>query len=166
MLERLGRLCVGLGLIWVLVVVGYWLLVGIERPEEWAPYLDRAITSDVRQFLYSFLTFVVTPIGMLMLLRDMFSDPEPLWLTLAAPGVFASVYALLLAAAVPDVGQAILLAADPVVARIFPGMALSRSSADSVSWLARFGGMLLVLAGIPAGIGMVLRLLTGGSRRR
>ena len=166
MLERLGRFCVGVGLIWVLLVVGYWLMVGIERPEEWAPYLDRAITSDVRQFLYSFLTFVVTPIGMLMLLRDMFSDPDPLWLTLASPGVFASVYALLLAAAVPDVGQAILLAADPVVARIFPGMALGRGSIDSITWLARFGGMLLVLAGVPAGLGMVLGLFTGRSRKR
>jgi len=166
MLERLGRLCVGVGLIWVVVVVGYWLMVGLERPEEWAPYLDRAINSDLRQALYSFLTFVVTPIGMLMLLRDMFGDPEPLWLKLAAPGVFASVYALLLAAAVPDVGQPILLAADPVVARILPGMALTRTSADSISWLARFGGLLLALAGIPGGLGMVLGLLTGGSRKR
>jgi len=31
MLERLGRFCVGLGLIWGLIVVGYWLLVGVER---------------------------------------------------------------------------------------------------------------------------------------
>ena len=165
MLERLGRLCVGIGLIWVLVVVGFWLMVGLDRPEEWVPYLDRAIASNLRQALYSLLTFVVTPIGMLMLLRDMFADPEPLWLKLAAPGVFASVYALLLAAAVPDVGQPILLAADPLVARILPGMALTRSSADSISWLARFGGLLLVLAGIPGGLGMVLGLLSGGSRR-
>ncbi len=166
MLERLGRLCVGVGLLWVLVVVGYWLMVGLERPEEWAPYLDRAINSDLRQALYSFLTYIVTPIGMLMLLRDMFGDPEPLWLKLAAPGVFASVYALLLAAAAPDVGQPILLAADPIVARILPGMALGPRSTDSLSWLARFGALLLVLGGIPGGLGMVLGLLTGGSRKR
>jgi hypothetical protein len=166
MLERLGRLCVGVGLLWVLVVVGYWLMVGLERPEEWAPYLDRAINSDLRQALYSFLTYIVTPIGMLMLLRDMFGDPEPLWLKLAAPGVFASVYALLLAAAAPDVGQPILLAADPIVGWILPSMALGPRSADSLSWLARFGGLLLVLGGIPGGLGMVLGLLTGGSRKR
>ena len=166
MLERLGRLCVGVGLLWVLVVVGYWLMVGLERPEEWAPYLDRAINSDLRQALYSFLTYIVTPVGMLMLLRDMFGDPEPLWLKLAAPGVFASVYALLLAAAAPDVGQPILLAADPIVARILPSMALGPRSTDSLSWLARFGALLLVLGGIPGGLGMVLGLLTGGSRKR
>ena len=28
MLERLGRLCVGLGLLWVVVIVGFWLMVG------------------------------------------------------------------------------------------------------------------------------------------
>lgn len=166
MLERLGRLCVGLGLIWVLVVVGLWLMVGLERPEEWTPYLDRAISANVREALYFLLTFVVTPIGMLMVLRDFFGDPEPLWLKLAAPGVFAGVYALLLAAAVPSVGQPILLAADPVVARILPSMALSRSPEASLSWLARFGGLLLVIAGIPGALGIVLGLLTGGSRRR
>ena len=166
MMERLGRLCVGVGLLWVVVMVGFWLMVGLDRPEEWTPYLDRAITSDVRQALYFALTFIVTPIGMLMLLRDMFGDPEPLWLKLAAPGVFASVYALLLGATVPDVGQPILIAADPIVARILPGMALSPGSADSLSWLARFGALLLVLGGIPGGLGMVLGLLTGGSRKR
>lgn len=165
-MERLGRLCVGVGLLWVMVIVGFWLLVGADRPEEWTPYLDRAITSDLRQFLYFALTYVVTPIGMLMLLRDMFGDPGPLWLKLAAPGVFASVYVLLLAAATPEVGQPILASADPIVAQIFPGMALGPRAADSLTWMARFGGLLLALGVIPGVLGMVLGLLTGGSRGR
>jgi len=165
MLERLGRLCVGLGLIWTLVVVGLWLMVGLDRPEEWAPYLDRAITSDVRQAVYFLLTFVVTPVGMVMVLRDMFGDPEPLWLKLAAPGVFASVYALLLAAAVPEIGQPILHAADPVVARILPGMALGPKAQDGLSWLARFGGLLLVIGVIPGALGVVFGLFMGPPRR-
>jgi hypothetical protein len=166
MLERLGRLCVGLGLIWILVVVGLWLMVGLDRPEEWAPYIDRAISSDLRQTLYAILTYVVTPIGMLMLLRDILTDEGPLWLKLAAPGVFASVYALLLAAATPDVGQPLLRSADPVVARLFPTLVEGKNASDSLSWLARFGGMLLVLAGIPGVLGAVLGALTGGPRRR
>jgi hypothetical protein len=165
MLERLGRLCVGLGLIWVLAVVGLWLMVGLDRPEEWAPYIDRAISSDVRQTLYAVLTFVVTPIGMLMLLRDIFTDEGPLWLKLAAPGVFASVYVLLLAAATPDVGQPLLRSADPVVERFYPTL-VAKNATDSLSWLARFGGMLLVLAGIPGVLGSVLGVFTGGPRRR
>ena len=166
MLERLGRLCVGLGLIWVLAVVGLWLMVGLDRPEEWTPYLDRAIASDVRQVLSFLLTFVVTPVGMLMVLRDLLGDPEPLWLKLAAPGVFASVYALLLAATVPEVGKPILLAADPVVARVLPGMALGPKAQDSLSWLARFGGLLLLIAGIPGVLGVVLGFFSGRPPRR
>jgi hypothetical protein len=166
MLERLGRLCVGLGLIWVLVVVGWWLMVGADRPEEVTPYLERVMSSDVRSALHFALTFIVTPIGMLMLLRDMFGDPEPLWLKLAAPGVFASVYALLLAAAAPEVGQPLLLAADPIVAWLSPGTVLSRSPTDSASWLARFGGLLLVIAGIPGGLGLLVGFLSGSGRKR
>jgi hypothetical protein len=166
MLERLGRLCVGLGFLWVVIMVGLWLMVGLDRPDEWAPYIDKAISSDARQAVYSLLTFVVTPIGMLMLLRDMFADEGPLWLKLAAPGVFASVYALLLAAAAPAVGQPLLQGADPIVARILPGMGLTAKSVDSASWLARFGGLLVVLGGIPGALGMILGILTGGSRRR
>jgi hypothetical protein len=166
MLERLGRFCVGAGIIWGIIIVGYWLMVGVERPEEWAPYIDKAMSAGVRSTLYSLLTYVVTPIGMLMLLRDAFMDEGPLWLKLASPGIFASLYALLLAAAVPDIGQPILLQADPVVQKFFPSMALGKTAVDSVTWLARFGGLLLVLSGIPGVLGLILGVLTGSSRRR
>jgi hypothetical protein len=166
MLERMGRLCVGLGVIWVLIVVGLWLMVGLDRPEEWTPYLDRMMSSDWRHAIYFLMTFVVTPIGMLMVLRDFFGDPGPLWLKLSAPWVFAAVYALLLAAAVPDVGQPILLAADPVVTRLLPSMTLGPRASDSATWLARFGALLLVIAVIPGALGLLLGFLTGGSRRR
>jgi hypothetical protein len=166
MVERLGRFCVGAGIIWGIIIVGYWLMVGVERPEEWAPYIDKAMSAGVRSTLYSLLTYVVTPIGMLMLLRDAFMDEGPLWLKLASPGIFASLYALLLAAAVPDIGQPILLQADPVVQKFFPSMALGKTAVDSVTWLARFGGLLLVLSGIPGVLGLILGVLTGSSRRR
>jgi hypothetical protein len=166
MVERLGRLCIGIGLLWVLLVVGLGLMVGLDKPEALAPYLDRVVGSDLRQALYLGLTFVVVPVGMLMLLRDMFGDPEPLWLKLAAPGVFAAVYALFLAAAVPRVGQPLLLLADPLVAQILPGVALSRDAGDGTSWLARFGALLVVVAAIPGALGLLAGLLAGGSRSR
>ncbi len=165
MLERLGRLCVGLGFIWVVIVVGLWLMVGLERPDEWAPYLDQILSSDVRDGIYSILTFVVTPIGMLMLLRDMFADEGPLWLKLAAPGVFVSVYALLLAAAAPSVGQPFLQGADPIVTKIIPGITLSPRPTASGSWLARFAGLLVVLGGIPGVLGAILGAFTRSPRR-
>jgi len=166
MLERLGRLCIGMGLLWVLLVVGLGLMVGLDKPEVLVPYLDGVIGSDLRQVLYLGLTFVVVPVGMLMLLRDMFGDPEPLWLKLAAPGVFAAVYALFLAAAVPQVGQPLLLMADPLVAQVLPGTALTRDAGDGTSWLARFGALLVVVAGIPGALGTLVGFLVGGSRSR
>ena len=166
MLERLGRLCVGLGFLWVVIIVGLWLTVGLDRPEEWAPYLDQILSSDVRDGIYSVLTFIVTPIGMLMLLRDMFTDEGPLWMKLAAPGVFASVYVLLLAAAAPTVGQPFLQGADPIVTKLIPGMTLSARQTDSASWLARFMGLLVVLGGIPAVLGVILSPFTRGPKRR
>jgi hypothetical protein len=45
-------------------------------------------------------------------------------------------------------------------------MGLTAKSVDSASWLARFGGLLVVLGGIPGALGMILGILTGGSRRR
>jgi hypothetical protein len=166
MLERLGRFCVGFGVLWVLLLVGLGLMVGLDKPETLAPYLDRLIGSDLRQFLYMGLTFVAVPVGMLMLLRDMFGDPEPLWLKLAAPGVFVSVYALFLAAAVPDIGQPLLLAADPLVTQFLPGMTLTRDPGDGISWLARFGAFLTVLAAMPGVLGALVGLVTGAARSR
>jgi hypothetical protein len=166
MLERLGRLCIGLGLLWGLLVVGIRLIAGFDKPAMLAPYVDRLIGSDVRQILYLGLTFAVVPIGMLMVLKDMFGDPEPLWLKLSAPGVFAAIYALFLTAAAPQLGQPLLLAADPLVVRLLPGTVLTRDPNDGVSWLARFGALLVVIAGLPGAVGFLAGLLAGGSRSR
>ena len=166
MLERLGRLCVGVGLLWVLLVVAVGLMAGLDKPELLAPFIDDMLGADLRQGLYLGLTFVVVPIGMLMLLRDMIGDPEPLWLKLAAPGVFAAVYALFLAAAVPRVGQPLLLIADPLVTQFVPAASLTRDPGDAPSWLARFAAVLVVIAGIPGILGLVAGFLAGGTRRR
>ncbi len=166
MLERLGRFCVGFGVLWVLLVGSLGLMFGLQMPELLAPYTDRILGTDLRQFLYMGLTFVVVPVGMLMLLRDMFGDPEPLWLKLSSPGIFASVYALFLATAVPQIGMPILLAADPLVTQFLPGMTLTKDPGDGMSWLARFGAFLAVLAAIPGVLGVLVGLVTGGSRRR
>jgi hypothetical protein len=166
MLERLGRLCVGVGLLWVLLVVAVGLVGGLDTPELLAPFADGMLGPDLRRVLYLGLTFVVVPVGMLMLLRDMIGDPEPLWLKLAAPGVFAAVYALFLAAAAPRVGQPLLLAADPLVTQFLPATSLTRDPGDAPSWLARFAALLTVIAGVPGVLGFLAGFLAGGSRRR
>ena len=166
MLERLGRLCVGVGSLWVLMVVGTGLMVGLDKPETAGAVPGPSDRLDLRQLLYLALTFVVVPIGMLMIIRDMIGDPEPLWLKLAAPGGFAAVYALFLAAAVPQLGQPLLLAADPVVAQMLPSDSLTRIQGTASSWLTRFGALLAIIAAIPGALGLVAGLLhPGGSRR-
>ncbi len=47
-----------------------------------------------------------------------------------------------------------------------PGHDAGPAPADSLTWLARFGGLLLVLGGVPGVLGMVVGLLTGGSKER
>ena len=49
MLERLGRLCVGLGFLWVVVIVGFWLMVGLDRPDESASSLSRFSSMQARE---------------------------------------------------------------------------------------------------------------------
>lgn len=166
MLERLGRLCVGLGLLWVLLLVSVGLMFGLDQPEQLAPYMDAMIGPDVRKVLSLGMTFVVVPIGMLMVLRDMIGDPEPLWLKLAAPGGFAAVYALFLAAAAPQLGQPILLIADPLVHQMLPDVSLSRDPGNGLGWFARFGALLAIIAGIPGVLGFLAGLVAGGGRSR
>jgi hypothetical protein len=67
---------------------------------------------------------------------------------------------------VPQIGQPILLTADPLVTQFLPGMTLTKDPGDGMSWLARFGAFLAVLAAIPGVLGVLVGLVTGGSRRR
>jgi hypothetical protein len=163
-MERLGRFCVGAGLIWVFLVLSAFA-IGLATPEEWTPYLDRIMRPEVRRALHLGLTVVVVPIGMISLLRDMLMDPGPLWLKAALPGVFASVYAVVLAAAYPSVGQPLLLMADPVVMRFLPSFPLGQGEEDIASWFVRGAGALAVLAVGPGILGALAGLLAGGSRR-
>lgn len=165
-MERLSRVCVGVGAAWGVLVVGLGLAVGLDKPQAWAPYLDEVLDGQVRRGLYLLLAFVVVPLGMLTVLRDVLTDPEPLWMKLALPGALVALYALFLAAALPSLGQPLLLAADPMATRMFPGVRLTRNPADGWSWLLRFGAAIVVLAGLPGALGLLAGLLAGGSRRR
>jgi hypothetical protein len=166
MLERLSRLAVGVGVVWVVIVVGLGLLAGLDKPAAWARLLDDVLSPDLRQGVYFALALLVVPLGMLTVIRDVWSDPTPLWLKLAAPGALAAVYVLFLAAALPGVGQPLLRSADPLASRLVSGSPLTVDPADAWSWLVRFGAMLLLLAGLPGGLGLLVGLLAGGPRRR
>jgi hypothetical protein len=165
-MERLSRVCVGVGAVWGFVVLAIGLAVGLDKPQAWAPFLDHVLNEQVRRTLYLLLTFVVVPVGLLTVLRDVLADPEPLWIKLALPGALVALYALFLAAALPGLGQPLLLAADPMATRIFPGVRLTRDPSDGWSWLLRFGASLVLLAGLPGAVGLLAGLLAGGSGQR
>lgn len=168
MLERIARLCVGVGLVWVTVVVFVGLAEGLDQPSRWFLLLDHVVSAETRGGVYLGLALLVVPIGMLTYLRDVMTDPLPLWMRAAAPGAFASVYALFLAAALPVVGQPLLLVAEPAAAYLVPATALARGPDATWSWLVRFGAAFCVLAGIPGLLGAVAGLLagTGSAARR
>jgi hypothetical protein len=168
MLERLARVCVGLGLLWVVGVIAVGLLAGLDRPERWLalPYLDSLMGGELRRAIYMVLTVGVVPVGMLTVLRDVYRDPGPLWLKAAAPGGFGSVYALFLAAALPRAGQPLLQAADPLVAQFLPWVRLTTDPGDPASWLLRFGVIVALFAGVPWALGLVAGGLAGGPPRR
>jgi len=162
--EAIGRLFVGVGFLWVAIVLVVGLLGGLDKPSAWTALLAQAAGAPLVWQLYLGLTYVAVPVGFLVYLRDLMGDPVALWVKAAAPGALVAVYALLLAAAVPDVGRAWLLAADTVVS--VPGL---RATTDATgSWLVRFLVVLGVLGGIPGVAGALVTLVTGigrGARR-
>jgi hypothetical protein len=166
MLERLTRLCVGCGLLWVLVVIVIGLGAGPGTPAEGFALLDRVMAPGLRRGLYRVLGYVVVPVGMLAYLRDILRDPAPLWVKAAAPGALASVYGLFLAAAFPEVGGPILAAADPLVAGLAPGAAVAWGADTAGRSLLRFGATFLALAGVPGLLGALAGLLGGPERPR
>jgi len=164
MVERLGRICVGLGLVWVFLVLAAFA-VGLSTPDEWTPYLDRILSPDVRKGLHLVLTVVVVPLGMISLLKDVLGDPEPLWLKAAAPGAFAAVFATVLTASYPSSGQPILLMFDPFIKQVLPGFRLEQGPDDAASWFLRGLAAFVILAGIPGVLGGLAGALAGGRRR-
>ena len=165
-LERLARLCIGVGLMWVALVVFLGLAAGLDKPSVWFRLLDTIIDPALRGAIYLVLAVVVVPVGMLTYLRDAFGEPIPLWMKAAAPGAFVAIYALFLACTLPEVGRPLLLAAGPAAASVLPRGTLSDAPDAAWSWLARFGVGFALLAGVPGLLGLVASLLAGGGSGR
>jgi hypothetical protein len=161
--EAIGRWFVGVGFVWMVVVLTAGLLGGLDKPSEWVSFLAAVSGWPVIWHIYLFLTFVVVPIGMLVYLKDVMTDPVALWVKFATPGAMVAVYALFLAAARPDLGRAGLLAVEgivPTVSRFGTGVEATGG------WVVRFLAWLAVLAGIPAVVGRVIGLFIGDGRPR
>jgi hypothetical protein len=161
--ESIGRWFIGIGFVWVVVVLTAGLLGGLDKPSEWVGFLADVSGWRVIWHAYLFLTFVVVPIGMLLYVKDVLTDPVALWVKCATPGAMAAVYVLFLAAARPDLGRGALLAVEGIV----PAVAGYGTGVEATGgWFVRFLAWLGVLAGVPAVVGRVIGLFVGDGRPR
>jgi hypothetical protein len=161
--EAIGRWFVGIGFLWVVVVLVVGLLGGLDKPWGWVGFLADVSGWNVIRLAYQVLTFVVVPIGMLVYIKDVLGDPVAVWVKFAAPGAMAAVYMLFLAAAQPDLGRGMLRSVETMV----PAAAGFGTGVEATGgWVVRFLAWLALLAGIPAVIGAVIGLFTGGGRPR
>lgn len=167
MMERIARFCVGVGVVWAAGVIVVGLVAGFDRPGAMFRLLDDLVGQNLRWGLYLALALFVVPVGMLSYLHDVLSDPLPLWMKAATPGALAAIYALFLAAALPEVGLPLLRYTEPVASTLVPASALRTDLEATWSWLVRFGAAFVVLAGIPGLLGAAVALLAGlGSSSR
>ncbi|HEV8674138.1 MAG TPA: hypothetical protein VGX21_08830 [Methylomirabilota bacterium] len=163
-MERLARLFVGIGFLWVALVLVWSVLAGFEEPYIWFKWASDSLQWAWLYPTYLALAFFVVPVGMLTFLRDILGDPVALWVKWAAPGAFLAIYALFLVAVLPEVGRPLFLSLESVVGPIAPLASGpgARVPAESVgSWLMRFGVAFAVLAGVPGIIGAIVGMVTG-----
>jgi hypothetical protein len=168
MVERLARLCVGIGFIWVSLIVLWAIAAGVEQPYAWFKWAHEGLGYAWMYPTYLVLALFIVPAGMLTFVRDIMGDPVAMWVKFAIPGAFLAIYAFFLLAALPEAGRPLFAAISSVVnpggSEPVPGAAGS-----STTWLIRLGLTVAVWAGVPGVIGAIVGMMTGskaGVRRR
>lgn len=162
--ERIARVLVGVGFLWVTLILAVGMLGGLDIPSVWVQWLAAVSGWPVLWHAYLGLAWVVVPLGMLVYLRDVFADPSAPWVKAAAPGALTALYCLFLAAAWPAGGRKALLWVESVV----PLAGVSTDPEATWGWFLRFLVLLALLAGLPGLAGAAAGLLAslGGRRRR
>jgi hypothetical protein len=166
-MERLGRLFVGIGFLWMAIIIVWALAAGVDQPHAWFRWAVDSSGYTWMQPVYLALAFIV-PIGMLTFLKDVFGDPGALWVKCAMPGAFLVIFAFFLLVALPDAGVPFFRALESIVN---PGgsVPLPGKPGSTTDWLMRVALTTAVWAGIPGVIGFVAGMVGGssaGARRR
>ncbi len=168
-MEGIARLFVGIGFLWIAIVLIVGLAGGFDKPYGWFKLLEDTSGWNWTRPVYLALALFVVPVGMVTLLRDILNDPVALWVKWSAPGAFLAIYAFFLAAALPDVGGPLFQWIETVSPGAPAGSAGPPAPAGTGAWLVRFAFAFAVLAGVPGIVGAVVGLLTGskaGVRRK
>ena len=168
-MERLGRLFVGIGFLWVAIILLWALAAGVEQPYAWFKWANEGLGTGWMYPTYLILALFVVPMGMLVFLRDIMGDPVAMWVKWAAPGAFVAIYAFFLLAALPDVGRPFFFGIESIVSSGGSGGGPGEPPVSTTAWLTRLAIAIAVLGGVPGALGAVFGLLTGskaGVRRR
>jgi hypothetical protein len=163
-MERLARLFVGIGFLWVAIMLVWAFAAGMDQPYAWFKWAADSSGYGWMQPVYLALALFIVPIGMLTFLRDIFGDPGALWSKCAMPGAFLVIYAFFLMVALPDAGVPFFRGLESVVN---PGGSPPRLGApgSTSDWLIRLGLTIAVWAGIPAVIGFIIGMASGSKPR-
>jgi hypothetical protein len=162
-MERLARLFVGIGFLWVAIMLVWAFAAGVDQPSAWFKWAVEGTGYGWMQAVYMTLTLFVVPIGMLTFLRDVFGDPGALWVKCAMPGAFLVIYAFFLLVALPDAGVPFFRGLETVVNPTGP-VPTPGAPGSTTGWLLRLGLTIAVWAGIPGVIGGFVGMLGGGSK--
>jgi hypothetical protein len=163
-MERLARLFVGIGFLWVAIILVWAFAAGVDQPYAWYKWAADTPGYGWLEPVSLALALFVVPIGMITFLRDIFGDPGALWVKCAMPGAFLVIYAFFLMIAMPDAGVPFFRGLETVVN---PGGLVPKPGApgSSTDWLMRLAMTIAVWAGIPGVIGFVFGM-AGGSKPR
>jgi hypothetical protein len=158
-LEGIARLFVGIGFLWMAIVLVVGIAGGFDKPAAFVKVLGDALAAEWVRQAYLALALFVVPVGILTFLRDILGDPVALWVKWAAPGAFVAIYAFFLFAALPEVGGPFFQGLESIVS---PASGSKPPPLDSTgAWLVRFAVAFAVLAGVPGFIGGIVGTLSG-----
>jgi hypothetical protein len=162
-MERLARLFVGIGFVWVAIILLWGLLAGVDQPFAWFTWAADSSGYVWMRPVWLALTLLVVPIGMLTFLRDIYGDPVAPWVKWAAPGAFLAIFAFFLLIAVPSLGTSVFSALESVVNPSGP-MPTPGKPGTTQSWLIRVAVVVGLWGGVPGVIGAFVGMMTGSSK--
>ncbi len=161
-MERLARLFVGIGFLWVAIILVWGLLAGLDQPYAWYQWARDSSGWGWMEPTYLILALFVVPMGMVVFVKDILGDPVAAWVKWAAPGAFLAIYAFFLLAALPHIGGPLILGIESVVAPLAaPPPVGPGKMGSNWDWARRFGIAFAVLAGVPGVIGAIVQMLSG-----
>jgi hypothetical protein len=161
-MEGLARLFVGIGFLWVAIILVWGLAAGVDQPYTWYKWARDSSGWGWMEATYLVLALFVVPMGFVVFLKDILGDPVATWVKWAAPGAFLAIYAFFLLVALPHLGGPLFGSVESVSAPVASAPAVGPGRMGSNwDWVLRFVVAFIVLAGIPGAVGAIIQMASG-----